>query len=371
MSSEKSPKEMNGDHSSTGGRRPEADVEEARSTLLGDSPSRGREATARDEKRIKDSFMAKACNLAFCSVGLLASYLTWGFVQEVIMTITYDGEKFPSSTFVVFSNRLLALLVAAALVYGPSLRPGNATRPKAPLVQFAPCSFSNVLSSWAQYECLKYISFPMQVVSKSCKVIPVMLVGKFVHHKSYPWIEYIEAVGITVGVSMFSLNESSAKDDEDARQTQFFGLLLVAMYLTCDSFTSQWQDRIFQTYKIDQYQMMLGINMFSIFFTTVALLWSGELFSSIAFVMDHPVALKHLATLSITSATGQLFIFYTIKNFGPIIFTIIMTCRQMFSLVISTLWFGHVLGLLSLLGTTVVFGTLGYRIKRKYDGRAR
>lgn len=30
------------------------------------------------------------------------------------------------------------------------------------------------------------------MISKSCKVVPVMLVGKFVHGKSYPWVEYIE-----------------------------------------------------------------------------------------------------------------------------------------------------------------------------------
>ena len=34
--------------------------------------------------------------------------------------------------------------------------------------------------------------YPSQVVSKSCKVVPVMLVGKFVHGKSYPWVEYFE-----------------------------------------------------------------------------------------------------------------------------------------------------------------------------------
>jgi hypothetical protein len=30
-------------------------------------------------------------------------------------------------------------------------------------VQFAPSSLSNILSSWAQYEALKYVSFPTQV----------------------------------------------------------------------------------------------------------------------------------------------------------------------------------------------------------------
>lgn len=314
----------------------------------------------------KDSFLKKATHLGLCCLGLQGSYLTWGFVQEIIMTKTYEGEKFPSSTFIVFSNRLLALLVALFIVYGP-FGASPTPRPHAPFWKFMPCSISNVLSSWAQYECLKYISFPLQVVSKSCKVIPVMLVGKVIHKKSYPWIDYLEAVGITVGVSMFSLSESGG--DDEGKETQMIGLLLVAMYLTCDSFTSQWQDSIFRDHRIDQYQMMVGINVFSILFTTLALLKSGELFSSIEFVSSHPVALQHLAILSATSATGQLFIFYTIKSYGPVIFTIIMTCRQMLSMVISCLWFGHTLGELSTLGALVVFGTLGYRIYRKFDSR--
>ena len=35
------------------------------------------------------------------------------------------------------------------------------------------------------------MSFPTQTLFKSSKVIPVMLVGKFFHKKSYPWIEYV------------------------------------------------------------------------------------------------------------------------------------------------------------------------------------
>ena len=56
------------------------------------------------------------------------------------------------------------------------------------------------------------------------------------------------------------------------------------------------------------------------------------------------------------SATGQLFIFYTIKKFGPIVFTIMMTTRQMLSLTISCFVFGHALGPGAILGTTVRFG---------------
>ncbi|CAN0387747.1 unnamed protein product, partial [Discosporangium mesarthrocarpum] len=175
------------------------------------------------------------------------------------------------------------------------------------------------------------------VVSKSCKVIPVMLVGKFLHGKAYPWVEYLEALAITLGVSMFSLSESAGGDDED-RHTEVLGLLLVAMYLTCDSFTSQWQDHVFKKHHINQYQMMFGVNCFSVVFTMVSLLRSQKLMVCLDFLRDHPDARMHIATLSFTSATGQLFIFYTIKRFGPIVFTIIMTTRQMLSMTVSTMW---------------------------------
>ena len=70
-------------------------------------------------------------------------------------------------------------------------------------------------------------------------------------------------------------------------------------------------------------------------------------------------------TIAITSATGQLFIFYTIKTFGPIVFTIIMTTRQMFSIVLSTVIFGHAIKPLMGLGAVIVFATIFNRIKRQ------
>jgi solute carrier family 35 (adenosine 3'-phospho 5'-phosphosulfate transporter), member B2 len=62
---------------------------------------------------------------------------------------------------------------------------------------------------------------------------------------------------------------------------------------------------------------------------------------------------------------GQLFIFYTIKEFGPVVFTIMMTTRQIFSLFISCIMFGHTMRLLGWIGSLVVFGVVFYRIYRK------
>merc|ERR1719198_2518884 len=110
--------------------------------------------------------------------------------------------------------------------------------------------------------------------------------------------------------------------------------------------------------------MMFGVNLFSLLFTAMNLLWTGEMGLSLKFLM------LNLLTLSFTSATGQLFIFYTIKKFGPIVFTIMMTTRQMLSLTVSCIVFGHALGSGAVAGTAVVFGVLFYRTKRKYDAAA-
>lgn len=44
--------------------------------------------------------------------------------------------------------------------------------------------------------------------------------------------------------------------------------------------------------------------------------------------LQHPSFVVDCTILSISSAIGQLFIFYTISSFGPVVFTIMMTIRQ-------------------------------------------
>lgn len=300
--------------------------------------------------------------LLFCFVGLQISYVTWGVIQEQVMTKDYAAGRFRSSAFCVFMNRFLALFISLAIVL---YRRNAAKKPlkEAPFYYYAPSSLSNSISSWAQYEALKFISFPSQVLSKSCKIIPVMLVGMLVNRKAYPTTEYIEAFFITTGVTLFTLSEKQgpATDHSDS----LWGMFLLALYLGCDSFTSQWQSKVYKTYSVDQYQMMLGVNIWSMIMTGVTLIQSGEGLTALAFVLNDSSAMLHMVVLSITSAVGQLFIFYTIKEFGPVLFTIIMTTRQIFSLVVSCFLFSHSLSLSSALGAATVFGIVINRIRRK------
>ncbi|XP_008395711.1 adenosine 3'-phospho 5'-phosphosulfate transporter 1 [Poecilia reticulata] len=328
---------------------------EDKSSLLDDVP-----VSSRNEPD-SGSSVKQALKLMFCAAGLQASYLTWGVLQERVMTRSYgavapdhDGEKFKDSQFLVFMNRILALTVSGlwCMLF-------KQPRHGAPMYKYSFASLSNILSSWCQYEALKFISFPTQVLAKASKVIPVMLMGKLISRKSYEYWEYFTAVLISVGVSMFLLSSTTSKHPSTV--TTFSGVVILVGYIVFDSFTSNWQDNLFK-YKMSSVQMMFGVNLFSCLFTVGSLLEQGAFFESLAFMTRHSEFTFHAVLLSVCSACGQLFIFYTISQFGAAVFTIIMTLRQAFAILLSCFLYGHSVTVVGGFGVAVVFVALFLRV---------
>lgn len=273
------------------------------------------------------------------------------------MTQTYDGEQFTNSQFLVFVNRILALAVA-----GIYLNLASQPRHRAPFYKYSYSSISNTLSSWCQYEALKFVSFPTQVLAKASKVIPVMLMGKVVSGRTYPWHEYFTAIFLSVGVGMFLLAADPSADTHSTTETTYAGIIILIGYMAFDSFTSNWQSELFKSYKVSSVQMMFGVNLFSSIFTIGSLLFRGAFFPSLTFLFSHSEFALHALIISICSAVGQLFIFHTISMFGPIVFTLIMTTRQAISILLSCLVYGHLLTPQALLGVLVVFLALFTRV---------
>lgn len=286
-------------------------------------------------------------------------------MQERIMTQTYDEDRFKDSQFLVFVNRILAFIVAGIYV---TVAPQP--RHRAPFYKYSYSSISNTLSSWCQYEALKFVSFPTQVLAKASKVIPVMLMGKVVSNKTYPWHDYFTAVLLSLGVGLFLLAaDPSDSVKEHVTETTLAGVIILIGYMAFDSFTSNWQSELFRTYKVSSVQMMFGVNLFSCVLTVSSLLFRGAFFPSMLFLFTHTEFAFHACILSICSAVGQLFIFHTIAVFGPIVFTLIMTTRQAISVLLSCMVYGHSLTYMAILGVLVVFVALFLRVYFKSSSK--
>jgi adenosine 3'-phospho 5'-phosphosulfate transporter B2 len=111
--------------------------------------------------------------------------------------------------------------------------------------------------------------------------------------------------------------------------------------------------------------MITLVLIVSIFTVCRALVVSGEVPQIVEFLVYNPRALYYNIITAICSTTGQFAIFYTIKRFGPDVFTVIMTTRQMLSIVVSNYLFNHSMTAQSYVGATIVFGVISYSIFRK------
>lgn len=120
--------------------------------------------------------------LAFCVIILNVTFVTWGVLQERMLTRRYPrftGEFFTYSYALVFTTRFWTLIMSSFLMAYLKPRRSSSTV----IYEFSFPSISNMLSSWCQYEALRYVSFPAVTLFKSFKLAPVMAMGKFLGNK--------------------------------------------------------------------------------------------------------------------------------------------------------------------------------------------
>ena len=120
--------------------------------------------------------------LAFCVIMLNVTFVTWGVLQERMLTRRYPrftGEFFTYSYALVFTSRFWTLIMSGFLMLYLKPRTSSSTI----IYEYSFPSISNMLSSWCQYEALRYVSFPAVTLFKSFKLAPVMAMGKFLGNK--------------------------------------------------------------------------------------------------------------------------------------------------------------------------------------------
>lgn len=192
-----------------------------------------------------------------------------------------------------------------------------------------------------------------------------MLMSQIVGGKKYQTREYAGAISVSFGMSLFLWGNHEAKvsagvahQGNQASYNLMDGLIILAIYLTFDSFTSNWQKKLFDKYKISRYQMMAVVNCYSILLTCTSLAGQGSLLPSLKLVLSSGLLTFDCIILSIFSAVGQFFIYSTIERFGALALTIIMTLRQVLAILLSCLIYSHPLHPIAFLGVLLVFSTL-------------
>lgn len=115
---------------------------------------------------------------------------------------------------------------------------------------------ATVFSNWA----LAYVPYPVQVICKCAKPIPVMLLGTLIGRKSYTPQRYLFVCVIVIGLVLFVLNSKYKETGE----VFILGYILLATSLVLDGVLGAVEDRVRNTYKPSPYDMMFNINAWSV-----------------------------------------------------------------------------------------------------------
>jgi len=289
--------------------------------------------------------------------GIIVMLGIYGVIQERVMAVPYDGDMFKASVFLVLCNRLWGVLYAVTMATAK----GEELSPKAPLWKYVAISFSNVAATTCQYEALKYVSFPVQMLGKSFKMMPVMVWSILISGKKYKAQDWAIAAAVTWGVTQFLLTGSISSKHGDDKGNSVYGLLLLAGFLGCDGFTSTFQEKLFKDHKTSKFNQMMYVNMSSAVVSFGSLVFAGMLSQAIQFCLKHPMLFVHAMALSASAVAAQYFIYSLVADFGALVFAVTMNLRQVISMTISYLMYGHVISLLQFLGLVLVFGALFYK----------
>jgi adenosine 3'-phospho 5'-phosphosulfate transporter B2 len=196
-----------------------------------------------------------------------------------------------------------------------------------------------------------------------------------IKNKTDPAYDYWVALCIGIGITMFMTSTddlqlgfgSNIYDQQNS--ATWTGIMLLGFFLFADSFTSQWQSRMFQRHRdLSMVELMFATSAFSCLLSLITLIHSDELTPALDFVFRHSEIHLHFFLFSICSTIGQLLIFYTIKNFGAVVFTIIMTTRVLMSIALSVYMYGHNVTEIGFFGLVLVMSAVCYRVKRKAEG---
>lgn len=230
------------------------------------------------------------------------------------------------------------------------------------------------------YAALRYIDYPTQILGKSCKLVPVMLMNIILYRRKFALHKYIVVSTVTAGISLFMLcapDHSGKNAGKGAASNSLFGIGLLLVNLLIDGAINSTQDEVFVKYKMTGTQMMFFMNAFATLITLFTMLIPlpsipilnprsstsavahSELSAALAFIHSHPKVLRDILLFSIAGATGQLFIFDTLENFGSLTLVTITVTRKLFTMLLSLIVFNHHLALGQWIGVITVFAGIG------------
>lgn len=282
--------------------------------------------------------------LLFCSIGMISSLTMYGIVMEYV---TSGDRKLHELSFVFVTTGIYAV-VAGVARQAFNEKPTDISK-----YQMLTLSLTSIASTYTSVRSLRYVIYPVQILFKSCKPVPVMAFGVILG-KQYPIRKYVNVAIITIGVALFmgggnSTAHSSTNTAMSADST-LIGAVMLSMSLCFDGATGAYEDRLMGKDHVEPFDLMYNIQLGKAVISFCGL----AIFNGLpAFFDTLDQGGIMLVLLGITGACGQVFVFLTISKFGALNCALIGLGRKLLSLLLSFILYGHHLNGFQAVGLTL------------------
>ncbi|RYH16887.1 hypothetical protein EON65_29365 [archaeon] len=192
--------------------------------------------------------------LAFCVIGMVSSLTLYGIVLEYV---TSGGRKLHELSFVFVTTSIYSITAYIARgVFGE--KPTQISKYK-----MLTLSLTSIASTFTSVRSLRYVIYPVQVLFKSCKPVPVMIFNILLGRK-YTVQKYVNVIIITTGVALFMGGGSSSQKKDatsDGSDAALVGALMLSVSLCFDGATGAYEDNLMEKEHVEPFDLMYNIQL--------------------------------------------------------------------------------------------------------------
>ncbi|XP_047338672.1 UDP-galactose/UDP-glucose transporter 2-like [Impatiens glandulifera] len=261
-----------------------------------------------------------------CSSGFFFGYLVNGICEEYV----YNRLHFSYGWYFTFVQGWVYLV----LIYLQGFTTKQMVNPWKTYVKLSAVLMgSHGLTKGS----LAFLNYPAQLMFKSTKVLPVMIMGAFIPglRRKYPPHEYISAVLLVIGLILFTLADAQTSPD-----FSMIGVVMVSGALIMDSFLGNFQEAIFtMNPQTTQMEMLFCSTVVGMPFLIPPMILTGELFKAWTACSQHTYVYGVLVFEAMATFVGQVSVLSLIAIFGAATTAMVTTARKAVTLLLSYMIF--------------------------------
>ncbi|KAL3618688.1 enolase-phosphatase E1 [Castilleja foliolosa] len=289
-----------------------------------------------------------------CSSGFFFGYLVNGICEEYV----YNRLQFSYGWYFTFVQGWVYIL----LIYLQGFTTKQMVNPWKTYIKLSAVLMgSNGLTKGS----LAFLNYPAQLMFKSTKVLPVMIMGAFIPglRRKYPAHEYISAVLLVVGLILFTLADAHTSPNFSG-----IGVLMVSGALVMDAFLGNLQEAIFtMNPETTQTEMLFCSTLVGMPFLIPPMLITGELFKAWDSCSKHLYVYGVLVFEAMATFIGQVSVLSLIALFGAATTAMVTTARKAVTLLLSYMIFTK--PMTEQHGTGLLLITMGIVLKMLPDNK--